>query len=121
MTLLDSNIIIYLSKGLISVDELFDNTEEYSVSVITYMEVLGYEFETTKEKTFIEELLSYLNICYIDENIAKTVIQLKTQNKIKLPDAIICATAMVNDATLITNDVRLQNIANLKLRLVGID
>lgn len=36
MTLLDSNIIIYLSKGLISVDELFDNTEVFCISYNIY-------------------------------------------------------------------------------------
>jgi predicted nucleic acid-binding protein len=62
-----------------------------------------------------------LSVYYIDENIANKVIQLKRKNKIKLPDAIICATAIVNNATLVTNDIRLQNISNLKLKIVGLD
>jgi hypothetical protein len=41
------------------------------------MEVLGYDFESRKEKEFIEELLSYLSIIYIDETIANEVIILK--------------------------------------------
>jgi len=119
MILLDSNTIVYLSKEIISIDDVFDDNEEYGISVITYMEVLGYDFESTKEKEFIEELLSYLSIIYIDEAIAKRVVALKKERKIKLPDAIICATAMINDSQLITNDIRLKNIKNLKIKIVG--
>ena len=53
MTLLDSNAIIYLSKGLVSIDEVIHDNEEYCISVITYMEVLGYVFESEKEEKFI--------------------------------------------------------------------
>lgn len=120
MVLLDSNTIIYLSKEIISVDDVFYNSEEYGISVITYMEVLGYEFESKKEQEFIEELLSYLSIFYIDETIAKRVIKLKKERKIKLPDAIICATAMLQDSLLITNDIRLKNIENLKIKIIGL-
>jgi predicted nucleic acid-binding protein len=119
MILLDSNTIIYLSKELILVDAIFDDNEEYGVSVITYMEVLGYDFESTKEKEFIEELFSYLHIIYIDETIANKVIEIKQENKMKLPDAIICATAIVNNSLLITNDIRLKNIKNLNVKIMG--
>ena len=39
MILLDSNTIVYLSKEIISIDDIFDDNEEYGISVITYMEV----------------------------------------------------------------------------------
>ena len=121
MRLLDSNTIIYLSKKLISVNDVFEDDEEYAISVITYMEVLGYAFKSTEEENFIKELLSYLKIVYIDENIAKKVITIKQINKIKLPDAIIVATSMVNNATLITNDIKLKAIADLKIKITGIE
>ena len=37
MTILDSNAIIYLSKGLVSIDDIISDDEEYAISVITYM------------------------------------------------------------------------------------
>jgi len=120
MTLLDSNTIIYLSKRLISIDDVFNNDDKYAISVITYMEILGYEFNSKNEEKFIKELLSYLEILYIDEQIANKVIQLKRKNKIKLPDAIICATAILNKAILVTNDIRLQSINNLNLKIIGV-
>ena len=121
MTILDSNTIIYLSKKLISLDNVFVDDEEYAISVITYMEVLGYAFTSKEEEDFIKELLSYLEIIYIDENIAKKVINIKQTNKVKLPDAIIAATAILNNATLITNDIRLKVIADLKIMIIGME
>ncbi|KPA16058.1 hypothetical protein MHK_003737 [Candidatus Magnetomorum sp. HK-1] len=35
--LMDSNIIIYLSKGELNIDKLFDDKTNYFISVITYM------------------------------------------------------------------------------------
>ena len=121
MTLLDSNTIIYLSKRLLSIDDIFIYKDDsYAVSVITYMEVLGYDFESAEEENFIKKLLSYLDILYIDEIIANAVIKLKREYKIKLPDAIICSTAILNDAILVTNDIRLKNIEKLNLKIIGI-
>ena len=120
MVFLDSNTIIYLSKELIEIETIFRDDEEYAVSVITYMEVLGYDFDSNEEREFIEELLSSLTIIYIDEAISNKVIELKKIVKIKLPDAIICATTILYNSVLITNDIRLKSIQELKLNLIGI-
>jgi len=45
--LLDSNIIIYLSKREVPLSFL-DQFDEHYISVITYMEVLGYQFRDLK-------------------------------------------------------------------------
>lgn len=98
MVLLDSNIIIYLSKNLIDLDDIVDNDSILAVSVITYMEVLGYPFGDSRQKAFIEKLFSFLEIIYIDESVTQKTILLRQNNKIKLPDAIICATALATNA-----------------------
>lgn len=118
MTLLDSNAIIYLSKRVITVDEIFIDNEEYAISVITYMEVLGYSFESEEEEDFIHNFLKAFKIIYIDDAIANKVIMLRKIHKIKLPDAIICASCLVNSAILVTNDIRLKNIPDLKIRQI---
>lgn len=120
MTILDSNTIIYLSKELVKIDDIFTDNENYAVSVITYMEVLGYEFASQNEENFIRKLFDLLEIMYIDQQIAENVIKIKKKHKIKLPDAIICATSIVNNATLCTNDIRLKSIDDLKLKLLNL-
>ena len=102
--LFDSNIIIYISKREIPLS-LLDQFDEHYISIITYMEVLGYRFLEEKEKNFITEILDAFKLLYIDQKIADTVIDIRKQNRIKLPDAIIAATAMTENLHLISRNI----------------
>jgi predicted nucleic acid-binding protein len=79
------------------------------------MEILSYNFTSKKEEQFIIKLLSLFTIVEIDKNIAKNVIILKKNRKIKLPDAIIVATALTFDFILLSNDKQLSTIKGLKV------
>ncbi|MBC8385378.1 MAG: type II toxin-antitoxin system VapC family toxin [Candidatus Cloacimonetes bacterium] len=103
--LLDSNIVIYLSKNILNFDTLASKYEEFYISIITYMEVLGYKFKTQDEKIIISELFAQFEIINIDLSIADTVISIRNNHKIKLPDAIILATAKNSDCDLITRNI----------------
>lgn len=104
--LLDSNVLIYLSKGDFKLDNLEKYGKQFRISIITLMEVKGYTFKNSKEQYFIEELCDIFDTVYIDSDIADKVIELRRHYKIKLPDAIIAATALVCDAKLITEDTK---------------
>jgi hypothetical protein len=119
MIILDSNTIIYLSKGLLAIDDVLPDGEVYAVSVVTYMEVMGYLFESVHEEQLVTALFDHLKIIMIDEQIAKQVIALRKHHKIKLPDAIICATALTYHAQLFTNDDRLKQIKDLKVKSIN--
>ncbi|MFP5212654.1 MAG: type II toxin-antitoxin system VapC family toxin [Acidobacteriota bacterium] len=101
--LLDSNTIIYLSKHQIPA-AILDQFDDHFISIITYMEVLGYRFQKPDEKELVKDILNLCEILYMDLNIAEIVIELRKQHRIKLPDAIIAATAIYHDFTLITGD-----------------
>jgi predicted nucleic acid-binding protein len=116
---LDSNIVIYLSQKKLSIDEVFEDDKKYSISLVTYMEILSYNFPSKAEEEFVRKLLSLFRIIDINKNIAKEVISLKKKRKIKLPDAIIVATALVENAILYTNDKQLHTIENLDIRYFG--
>ena len=102
--LLDSNIIIYLSKREIPLSFL-DQFDEHHISVITYMEVLGYEFRDPKEEEFIREIIGVFRILYIDQRIADMTIEIRRKAHIRLPDAIIAATAKVANLRLVTRNI----------------
>jgi len=102
--LFDSNIIIYLSKREISLSFL-DQFDDHYISVITYMEVLGYRFRDAKEEKFIKEMLGVFRILYIDQKIADMVIQIRREVRIRLPDAIIAATAKTANLYLVTRNI----------------
>jgi predicted nucleic acid-binding protein len=112
---LDTNIALYYLGG-----QLQSNlpTGLYSVSVITEMELLSYPSLTMPEEQQIRQFLAQLQILNLTESIKQTAIDLRKQNRLKLPDAIIAATALELNATLLTNDLNLTKIATLNVQSV---
>jgi len=56
--LLDTNILIYLSKREIELKSFSSRETKLYISVITYMEALGFPFVNSNEKSIIEQLKS---------------------------------------------------------------
>lgn len=84
---------------------------EFNTSVICRIEVLGHESAN-------EELRDFLDLAEtlpLSEAVANRAIDIRKIKKIKLPDAIIAATALVHDFILITrNTSDFKNIEGLK-------
>lgn len=104
--LIDSNIIIYLSNGLMEISDLFGKYDELLISRITHMEVLGFDFKNESDEELVSTLIRNFQILEIDEQVGASTIQIRKKKKIKLPDAIIYATAMENNCELVTADVK---------------
>ena len=118
--LLDTNVILYISNGTLRARDILSQEFTYAISVITYMELLGYNFKNSEDESIIRRLLSYFELIQLDGNIIESVIGIKRERKIKLPDAIIISTAIVKGITLLTADKRLENIANSSVKIVEI-
>ena len=117
--LVDTNILVYILQGNPNV-KYFSESEILTISCITEMEVLG-KFQISKsEKQIIDRFMSRCHIIDIDAQIKQLAINIKQQTKIKLPDAIIAATAMKNDILLVTADKDFRKIANLDLLLIDV-
>lgn len=103
--LLDTNILIYLSKKEIALESFAKSDDLIGISVITYMEALGFPFQNKPEEEIIVALCDNLKVFQLSDEIISLVISLRKEGKIKLPDAIILATAMVNNLQFITHNV----------------
>jgi predicted nucleic acid-binding protein len=103
---LDTNVIIFASKQLIDIEKFIDDYDSFYVSIVTYMEVYSYEFSNPNEKFLIDELFKNIEIIEVNKTIADVSILLRKnqKKKIKLPDAIILATAKVLEIPLLTDD-----------------
>ena len=101
--LFDSNIIIYLSKRLLPVD-FVDQFDDIRISIITYMEILGFRFNNPNEEALIKDLLDLFETVFINQEIADQVVEIRKSHSIKLPDAIIASTAICEDLTLVTRN-----------------
>lgn len=100
--LLDTNVLIYLSKGKLEFAKIIRDSHQVFISVISYMEVLGFEFKDATERKLIEQLLQSFTIIQTDMEIANVAAGYRSRSKIKLPDAIILATARKMKADLVT-------------------
>ena len=103
---LDSNLIILASKQQIDTEKLLSLYDEFYISIVTYMEVYAYDFQNRAEKDLIDEFFANLEIVEVNRAIAdQAVIYRKNKIKrIKLPDAIILATAKYLYADLLSDD-----------------
>ncbi len=107
--LIDSNAVIdYLSgiipeKGMGFMHVIIDQGPV--ISVITKIEVLGYQTTSAADKLLKNFVNDSLVLDLRDEVVNKTI-SIRKQSKIKTPDAIIAATAIVNKLTVITRNTR---------------
>ena len=101
--LFDSNVIIYLSKRELPLS-FVDQFEDIRISVVTYMEILGFPFTDSQEEVLVEELVDLFETVFINQSIADRVVRIRKSHTIKLPDAIIAATAIIEGLTLVTRN-----------------
>jgi len=118
--LLDTNTVIYLlnsSLPLHSVSFMAKILSEDScnICVISQMEILGFKFATQEEDLIAQDFVDDSMIFGITDPVVQKTIALRKVHKIKLPDAIIAATAITHDLTLISrNDRDFRKINGLK-------
>jgi predicted nucleic acid-binding protein len=111
--LADTNFLIHLNQGESFIEPFLDYS--FSVSYIKEIELLG---AFSLPKLMINQYQSLLNDCFIiemDYKIKKACITIRKKYKIKIPDAIIAATAIVYNIPLITSDQAFQKIKELEL------
>lgn len=114
---LDTNVVLYhLSNRL--AEDLPDGP--LCISIITEMELLSFPGLSEEEEEEVQRLLKSINIIDLSEPIKNEAIQLRRAFKLKLPDAIILATAKNLSAPLITNDVELSKVEGIEVKTINL-
>ena len=117
----DTNTAIYYLQQQypITAEKFIDNLLKYElpvISAITEIELLCWRVATEKD---VEVLHSFINdalVIELEQPIKLRTADLRKQYRIKLPDAIIAATALVYNLTLITrNSSDFNNIDGLQV------
>lgn len=84
--------------------------QECVYSDITYAEVFGWHGIQPKSEQELTDLLQGMPRLPVTDDVLKRTIALRRAHKIKLPDALILATAQVHGLTLLTLDEKLARI-----------
>jgi predicted nucleic acid-binding protein len=115
--LLDTNVALYLLGGRLASPL---PPGDYGVSVITQMELLSWPSLTKEETKRVNAFLSTLTLCDLTPAIRVRAVCLRREERLKLPDTIVCATALEHGVELWTNDARLANVTVLVCRSVSL-
>ncbi len=100
--LFDTNILIDFLNGVEAAKTELALYRDKAISIITWMEV---QVGTTEpEQTSVDRFLSGFTLLAIDEGVAQRAVVLRKGVNIKLPDAIIWATAQVGGRLLVTRN-----------------
>lgn len=110
--LIDTNIALYLFKGDKELGLILHGAEAY-VSFINELELLGYQGITPLEQSWVEMFLEECAIVDINIGIKEITKQLRRRYKLKLPDAIIAATAIFLGIPLLSADKHFEGIDDL--------
>ncbi len=119
--LLDTNCVFFLLQG--KLNSFQDNLalKEIAISVITKMEFLSNPNLGPKDTYLFDQFLDEITTLYItesDENLINETVAIRKKYKLKLPDAIIASTAIVNNVTLLSADAVFSKIHNLKFQFI---
>ena len=108
MYLVDTNILIYHFDDSIPLasKELLNHIfkEHFNVSVVTKIEFLGFRHHTDESYSKAVQFLSFSKILGLDDAITEKAIDLRRQFTVKLPDAVIAATAIVGKLIMVTRN-----------------
>ncbi len=100
--LIDSNIIIYAALPEQHELRRFIAAHAPSVSVVSFVEVLGYHRLTDSDRRHFEDFFVAAPVVQISTEILDRATELRQQKSIKLGDALIGATALIYGLELLT-------------------
>ena len=114
--LLDTNVAIHVLGGMLSASLPVGT---YGVSVITEMELLAWLSLTAPEESKVKVFLRSVILCELTAGVRRVAVRLRREQRLKLPDAIVCATALEHGTGLWTNEQRLHGVPGLTCRSVA--
>jgi len=100
----DTNIVIDALNGRPEADAEYSRYERVLISRITWMEVLvGAQEDDAPVRDF---LATHFEIIPVEVAVAERAVQLRRAHRLRLPDAIIWATAQVHAAVLVSRNTK---------------
>lgn len=114
---IDTNIAIYLLTGNRQVLNLLDGQMVY-LSFVTELELLSKPSITPDEEKHINAFLAQCVVIDFLPSVKETVIDFRRRYRMKLPDAIVAATAYVLGLPLVTADKGFTRVEELILLAV---
>ncbi len=105
--LMDTNTIIdYLENRLSARSNNSIERKPIQLSVVSRIEILAWQKATISQLKQLKDFISASSVFNLDENIILKSIEIRKNYRLKLPDAIIAATAISNNLKLLTRNIK---------------
>ncbi|MDQ1921955.1 PIN domain-containing protein [Massilia pseudoviolaceinigra] len=104
--LFDTNILIDYLNGIPEAELACDHYVDKAISVVTWMEIMEGVDEDEDERLLVEAFLGQFELVPIDHRVALEASRVREAHAMRLPDAVIQATANLSGRVLITRDTR---------------
>ena len=101
----DTNILVDYLNGIADANHEIERYEEIAISIVTWMEVLAGA-DDAEEEAITREFLARFKVQPVEKTVAERAIKIRRQHKLKLPDAIIWATAKELGRILVTRNTK---------------
>jgi tRNA(fMet)-specific endonuclease VapC len=114
--LLDTNAVIALLAGNAQVVELLRGADWIGISIITRLEFLAFSGLSDADRDLFTQFVQRVDVIGLsasDDGLLEQVIAIRLKHRLKLPDAIVVATAMDTMGDLVSADAQLQNIPDV--------
>jgi len=103
--ILDSNILIDLLNGVPEARDVLTGSGTPGISIVTWIEVMA-GVRDDREERIARGLLDSLSVHPLSREIADEAVRVRRERRLKLPDAIILATARSLGCPLVTRNTR---------------
>jgi predicted nucleic acid-binding protein len=101
----DTNILVDLLNGRAEANNEAGRYSALAISRISWIEVLA-GVRNAEDQNRVENLLGFFEMIELDEPVAREAIALRQRHRLKLPDAIIWASAKLRDNLLVTRNLK---------------
>ena len=100
---LDTNILIDYLRGIEKAQQELARYPDCSISLITWMEIMVGAADRNEE-VLLRDFLSRFTRIAVSADIAETAVTIRRQHRIRIPDAIIWASAQASNTLLVTRN-----------------
>ena len=112
--LFDTNAIVALLKGNTEIVALANEADFIAISVISRLEFFAFSSLTQADKDLFNRFVdrvTVIDLAMHNPLLLDAISEIRTQSSLKLPDAIVAASAKSVNAALVTADIKLANYA----------
>ena len=116
--LLATNAIITLLQGNKQISQLLNKADWLGISIISQIEFLSFPELSSADQQLFNQFIQRVEVVDLESTndaLMSKIIEIRQQFRLKLPDAVIAATAIHNSASVVTADKTFSKVDGLSV------